>query len=411
MSTSTTGARTATGRDPAPGPAVSGTGTAWLVVARREVMVKLTDRTFLIGTLLTLALIVGLIGVQVALGTGTSTYTVAATPAASSMADAVRDRAAEEDDGAVVEIAPVPDDAAARAAVSSGSADAWLHPDDDGWVLTTLSEPAGGLESLAEEVVRDVTVAANATSAGTSLEVLERGSTLSTALLEGDTQQALLATILGGAFAMLFYLSTLIFGITLANSVVEEKQSRVAEIIAARIPTRHLLAGKIAGNTLLALLQLGLYLAVGLIGLSFTEFSGLIAGVSGSVAWFLVFFLAGFAALACLWAVAGSLASRTEDVQSTSTPLTLLVMAMVFGALYLDGTARTVGSFVPPLSAVLMPIRIVEGDAPWWQALLALALLVIAAAAVLAVGERVYRRSLLQTGGRVSLRRAWRSED
>ena len=407
----TTRSSAATHPTAAPGPAGGGTGSAWLTVARREVMVKLTDRSFLIGTLVTLAILAGLIVLQVVLATRTDSYTVVATPSASAMAEEVRDRAPDVDGNVVVEVVRVPDDAAALAAVDDGTADAWLQQRDGGWLLTTRSEPAGPLCAVTETVVRDVTVAANAGSAGTSLEALERGSALDIALLEGDAQQALLASILGVAFALLFYMSSLVFGLTLANSVVEEKQSRVAEIIAARIPTRHLLAGKIAGNTLLAVLQLALYLGVGLVGLTFTDFSSLVAGVSGSVLWFLVFFLAGFVALSCLWAVAGSLASRTEDVQSTSTPLTLLVMIVVFGALLLEGPAREVGSYVPPLSAVLMPIRILQDEVAWWQAGLALALLLAAAALAVVAGERLYRRSLLQTGGRVSLRRAWRTED
>jgi ABC-2 type transport system permease protein len=109
--------------------------------------------------------------------------------------------------------------------------------------------------------------------------------------------------------------------------------------------------------------------------------------------------------------VAGALAGRSEDLQSTTTPLTLLLLGVFVGSLALDGTAQRVASFVPPLSAVLMPGRLLAGEAAWWEALVALSLLTAAAAATVLVGERVYRRSLLQTGGRVSLRSAWRSED
>ena len=145
---------------------------------------------------------------------------------------------------------------------------------------------------------------------------------------------------MGFAFAFLFYVAALMFGITLASSVVEEKQTRIVEIIAGAIPLRQLLLGKIAGNAVLAVGQMAVYVGVGLVGLAFTDYSGLIAGVSGAVAWFLAFFLAGFVALSCLWAVAGALASRTEDLQSTQTPVTMLVVLMFFGGLFLDGTAR-----------------------------------------------------------------------
>ena len=120
-----------------------------------------------------------------------------------------------------------------------------------------------------------------------------------------------------------------------------------------------------------------------------------------------MFFLVGFLLIACLWAVAGALASRTEDVQSTSTPVTLLLIGIFFGSAFLDGTAQTVMSYVPPASAVLMPQRILEGDTLWWEPVVALVLLLVAAAAVILGAERLYRRSLLQTQGRLSMREAW----
>lgn len=390
----------------------TGTGGAWLLVARREVVVKATDRTFITGTVVTLVLIAVLVGVQLFLANRTTDYTVVTTSdRAAAVAGVAQERAPSIDDTVEVTVRPVADDAAARAAVLDESADAWLHEQGDGWVLTTRSDFEGSLEAVVSQVVRDDALAANARDAGTTVEALERGATLETSLLEGDAQRAELVGIVTFAFVFLFYLATLTFGATLASSVVEEKQSRIVEIIATAIPLRHLLAGKVVGNTLLAVVQLALFVTVGLVGLSFTSYSPLLAAVSGASAWFLVFFLAGFVTLACLWAVAGSLASRMEDLQSTTTPLTMLVMGVFFAGLFLEGTWQTVGSFVPPLSAILMPVRLLSGDAAWWEALVALALLVATAAVTVSVGERLYRRSLLQTGGRVGVRQAWRTQE
>ncbi|WP_088286774.1 ABC transporter permease [Kineosporia sp. A_224] len=396
--------------DAAPGGR-TGTGSAWLLVTRREIMVKATDRSFLIGTVVTLAIIAGIMVLQVVLAGRTSTYDVAVTPSATTIAQQVRAGAAAIDEDVVVDPLAVPDDAAARAAVLDGSADAWLHRDGDRWVLTTKDGPNDSLKAVVQEVVRSEALRANASAAGTTLEALERGATLGTAFLEGDAQRAELVDALAFAFTFLFYMAALMFGVTLANSVVEEKQSRVVEIIATAIPVRHLLAGKVLGNTVLAVAQMTLFVAVGLVGLAFTDYSSLVTSVSGPVVWFVVFFLAGFVSLACLWAVAGSLASRTEDLQSTTTPLTFLVMAVLFGGLLLEGQWQVIGSFVPPLSAVVMPIRLLQGDASWPEALLALAILLAAAAATVRVGERLYRRSLLQGGGRVTVRQAWRVEE
>ncbi len=394
----------ADGSGPRPGRGVTPSG-AWTVVARREVTVKLTDRTFLVSTLVTLLLITALVVVQAVTSDGTSDYRVAATPASAEMAAVVANRAPDVDRSVAVTVDRVPDDAAARAAVTSGDADAWLHPSGDGWVLTGASQVPGGLESVTAQVVRGVVIERNAARAGTSIATLQAGSVLRTALLEGDPRTAGVTQAVGFAFAFLFYIASLIYGLQLAQSVVEEKQSRIIEIIATSIPVRQLLAGKVVGNAALAFGQLALYLAVGVAGLGLTDYGSVLPSLTWPVLWFLVFFLGGFLALACLWAVAGSLASRNEDLQATTTPLTLVIVGTFFGGLLLEGTARTVASFVPPLSAVLMPMRLLDGQAAWWEPVLALVLLLGFAGVTIVLGERIYRRALLQ--GRVGLRQAW----
>ena len=384
-----------------------GSRSAWALVARREVVVKLTDRSFLVGTLVTLVLIAGFMGWQAWDSGRTTTYTVAATSADRAVADRLASDASTVDDTVAVDVEGVADDAAAKALVTAGDADAWLHRGGGGWVLTTDSEEKGALTAVTREVVRQAALEQQAADLGTTVERLQAGSTVTTSLLTGDAERAGLASGVAFAFAFLFYIATLTFGITLANSVVEEKQSRIVEIIATSISVRQLLVGKIVGNSVLAISQMVLYSAVGLVGLSLTPYSSLVPAISGPVVWFLVFFVAGFVALAALWAVAGSLASRTEEVQSTSTPMTMLVLAVFFGSLFLDGTAKVVASYVPPFSAVLMPTRVLEGSAHWWEAVVALLLLLAAAGVVVRVAERLYRRSLLQTGGKLSMRQAW----
>jgi ABC-2 type transport system permease protein len=380
---------------------------AWSLVARREIATRLVDRTFLVGTVLTLALITGFVVVQAVLSERGHDYSLAATPAATSMAQEVARRAPGLDDKVRVTVTAVPDDAAARAALHDEDADAWLTRGDAGWVLMGRDEVPSPLEDVTTTVVRDTTLAANAEAAGTTAEAVTRGTQLSTDVLVGDAEQSDFAQGMAFALAFLFYLSSVAFGMTLAGSVVEEKQSRIVEIIATKIPVRQLLAGKVLGNTALAVVQMALYAAIGLVGLSFTSFGAFLPTVTGALAWFLVFFLVGFLLIACLWAVAGALASRTEDLQSTSTPITMLLLAIFFGSAFLDGTAQTVLSYVPPASAVLMPQRILDGSAQWWEPVVALAILLVAAGAVVVVAERLYRRSLLQTQGRISVRQAW----
>lgn len=379
---------------------------AWLIVAKREVLAKVTNRTFLVGTLVTLALIVGLLAAQALLSQRTKTYDLAVTQDGRAVATQVAE-AASKKERTEVKVHVLTDDRAAKAAVRDETADAWLHADGDGWVLTGRSEVPGPLLSLTRDVVRAQALTANAAAAGTTVSAIEKGSSLETRQLIGDPDRSMLNDLLTLAMAFLFYVAVLMFGITLANSVVEEKQSRIVEIIVSAIPVRHLLAGKVLGNSLIALVQITLYVVVGLVGLSFTDLGRLLPAVTGPVLWFVLFFAVGFLAVACLYAVAGALASRTEDVQATSMPLTMLVMAIFFAGMFTSGQTQTVLSFVPPVSPVVMPARLLEGGMPLWQPLVSLALLLVFAALAVAAGERIYRRALLQTQGRVSLRQAW----
>ncbi|MBL0748639.1 ABC transporter permease [Nocardioides baculatus] len=387
--------------------AVRNTEPAWLLVTRREVVSRITDKSFLIGTLLMVVMIVGFLGFTAWQDEKTETATLGATPDAVAMATAIADNASQVDDRLEVEVVELADDTAAETALRDDEVDAWLHPGDDGWQLTSESSEQESLTDAAQVVVRQQVLADNAAGAGTTVDALEAGSSVSTNFLRGDAEKAAVAEVVGFAFVFLFYFAALIFGMQLASSVIEEKQSRIVEIIAAAIPLRHLLAGKVLGNTALAVIQLLVYLVVGLVGMSFTSYKSYLPALSGPTAWFIGFFLAGFVALACLWAVAGSLASRTEDLQATSTPLTMLMLVMFFGGLSLDGRAQVIASFIPPVSAVVMPKRILAGGVEWWEPLVALGLLAAFAAVTVWVGEKLYRRALLQTGGRVSLRQAW----
>lgn len=386
--------------------------TVWVTVARREIVTKLTDRTFLLSTFGLIGLLAVVLGVQAFMANRTETYTVVTSSAPAAQMAAQVERVAEAaDDKVSVTVTRAADDAAATRALRADEASVWLHEGGDGWLLTGRADVPEGVETFAATAIREVTLGANAAAAGTSIDELVRGSALSTAVLEGDAEKAGVAQALGFALALLFYLASFTFGYALANSVVEEKASRIVEIIATKITTKELLAGKVMGNLVLAFGQMAIFVAVGLVGLTFTEYDRFIPAISGAVGWFTVFFVVGFGLLACLWAVAGALASRTEDVQSTSTPLTFLTTGVFFGALLATGTTKTVLSFVPPFSAVIMPVRVLEGSAPWWQALVALVILVVAAALVVQVAARLYQRSLLQTQGRLSLRQAWSTPD
>lgn len=384
---------------------------AWLLVTRREVLAKITDKSFLLGTLSTVAMIAAAMAFTAWQASSTEEWTLAATSESRAAAEAVATAAPDLEEDSEVEVLAVSDRAEAEQALRDGDADAWLHPADDGWTLTYESGDDSALTRVVSSAVAQWTMAERAEAAGTSVAALQAGSEVSEAFLRGDAERAQLASAVGFVFAFLFYLAAIVFGMQLANSVVEEKQSRIVEIIAAAVPLRQLLAGKVLGNTALAVLQIIIYVAVGLVGMRFTPYASFVTSLTAPAIWFVVFFLLGFLALACMWAVAGSLASRMEDLQSTATPVTTLLVVLFIGALSLEGRAQVIASFVPPMSAILMPQRILSGAVEWWEPVLAIGFLAVFSSLMVLAGERIYRRSLLQTGGKMSMRDAWRASE
>ncbi|MFD7074282.1 ABC transporter permease [Nocardioides sp. NPDC059952] len=384
----------------------------WQIVARREIAVRATDKSTLIGTAVMLAVIVGVLGFTAWSESREKTYDLAYSSTASqAMVEGVAERAGDIDKLVSIEPVEVADEDAARHALEDEQADAYLRATSDGWTLVSLEEADSDLRDVVDQAVQEIVLAGNAQAAGTSAAVLTEGAQVAFDQIEGDSELSAIRWIVGYALAIVFYFASIMFGMTLANSVVEEKQSRIVEMIAAAVPLRQLLAGKIIGNAVIAVGQMLIYVAVGLVGLSLTEFSFALPALSGAIGWFVVFFLIGFVVLSTLWAVAGALASRTEDLQSSSTPITMLLMVMFFGALYLDGVGEQIGSYVPPLSAVLMPMRLVEGTAAWWEPIIAVVLLLAFGVALVRLAERLYSRALLQTGGQLSLKAAWRLEE
>ena len=137
--------------------------------------------------------------------------------------------------------------------------------------------------------------------------------------------------------------------------------------------------------------------------------------MSWSVMWFLLFFLVGFVALASLYAAAGSMASRSEDVQNTTSPLMYLIMIIYFWVVFSmsnpDGMSAKIGSYVPIASVVFMPVRMLGHRAQWWEAIVSIFVTLGFTVFAVLAGERIYRRSILQTNGRVSFKNAWKQNE
>ena len=397
--------RTTTDLDAHEAPRTSGQAV-WPIVMVREIVVKLRDRNFVVGTLVTLLLIAGGLGLQAFLsGKSNDVTAVVSGEGARQVMQQVGQTASQREDAVNLTVDDAPDAAAVEAAVRDGRADVGLVHDADGWRLVGKTDLKPSMTAYVTEVVGDRTLAANAQSAGTTAAALTAGGTVTPQLLDPDSNEGL-KTAVGFIFSFLFYVASIMFGMTIATSVVEEKQSRVVEILVSAVPLRQLLAGKVLGNVLLALAQMVLFVGVGLVGMAFTSYAAQIGLVAASAAWFLVFFVAGFAALACLWAVAGSLATRSEDLQSTTPVLTTVIMVAMFVGIFGEGVLRVVGSYVPVVSAISMPQRLLAGEAAWWEPLASLLVTVAFAAWTMVVGERLYKRSIMHTGRRLGVREA-----
>jgi ABC-2 type transport system permease protein len=371
---------------------------AWRVVAEREVVTKLHDKTFLASTGFLLLVVVASLAIPTLVASGGDTEVAVVDDAGA----AVVQRADEL--GGELEPTTVTDAAAAEEQLQAGDAEVALLPTDDGYeVVGDASVDSGVQESLREALVLQ-RLEANAEAAGVSLDQLSEGAALTERLLDPAPLPEAATWVLTFGFAFVFYVTALSFGMVLAQSVVQEKESRIVEILAAAIPVRALLAGKVVGNTVLALGQLLLLTVTALIGMRLTGRGDLLTEVVGPAAWFAVFFVLGFVALAGVWAVAGSVATRNEDLQSTTLPAQALLGIPLFAVLFGNDTVITIGSYVPIASSIAMPVRMLSHDLPVWQPVLAVALVVLAAVGLVLLAARMYERSLLQTQRTMSYR-------
>ena len=383
----------------------------WLVVTVREITVRLTDRSFLISTGLTVLLIAASVALSAFLGNRTSDYTVAVSADdAREIVEAGAATLEADGSGDTLAATELPDAAAAEAAVRSGEADAALVAAGDGWSLVWLDETDEALAATITDSVNTQVLAANAQAAGTTVEALTAGSQVETRLLEGSVENAGVKSAVSFIFAFLFYMAALIFGMAIANSVLEEKQNRVVEILATAIPIRQLLYGKVLGNSLLAFAQIALFAVVALVAANITGATDGLGWLLGASGWFIAFFVVGFTALAAVWAVLGSLASRSEDLQSNSGPITTVIVVALFAGLFADGVWLTIASYVPVVSSIAMPIRMLDGDVPVWEPLVSFGLSILAAYALVRLGERIYQRAVMQGGTALKWRQALKVE-
>ncbi|MGF2949726.1 ABC transporter permease [Microbacterium alcoholitolerans] len=350
---------------------------AWLV-AEREIMTRLRSKAFLISTaVLVLVALGGVIWMGIASGTSSATPVAAVGQTASALPDT-----------GAFEFTPVDTREAAEELVRDGEVDAAILDDSD--------SPTGVLVIGDEEVPQDLVAAL---SAAPTVE-----------LLNPDAPDFGMRYALGMIFGLVFMMAAISFGTPITTSVVEEKQTRIIEILLSAIPARALLAGKVIGNTVLAMGQILLLIAVAMIGLIVTGQPELLQGFGAPLLWFAVFFFFGFILLAAMFAAAGSLVSRQEDAGATLTPVMYLTMIPYFLVIFLgnNATVMTVLSYVPFSAPVAMPVRLFFSEAQWWEPLASLVIMLVACVLMIMLGAKIYENSLLRMGARVKIREALR---
>ena len=349
---------------------------ATLLVAEREILSQVRAKAFLISTTITLVLVIGGIILSSVLG-GRETE---ATPVA--VVGAVPAVVAESDSLAVTEVDNRDE---AERLVRSEEVDAALIRDDSPVGFSVI-----GLDEAPTELIAALSV---------SPEVQ---------LLEPAEAEGGLRTLIGLAFGLVFMIAVLGSGATIMQNTVQEKQSRVVEILLAAVPARALLAGKILGNSVIGVGTAAAIAAAAALGLAVTGQSELLDLLSAPLIWFVVFFIFGFVLVASVFAAGAALVSRQEDTGAVMTPAMMLVMIPYFGVVLFGDNPliMTILSYIPFSAPVAMPVRMFFGEAEWWEPLISLALLVVAAAAVMLVASKIYTNSLLRMGSRVKLRDA-----
>ncbi|SEJ61250.1 ABC transporter permease [Demequina mangrovi] len=383
------------------------------LVAGREIAVKIRDKGFLASTLVFVAVIVIAIVVPTLIEGDTPEYTVASTADARPVAETAAAIGADGGLGLPEAAITVIDAEDPAAAVADPDVDAALSLDPDGAVVVTAREGVpGALEELVATASAAASAQAVAAEAGLSADQVAALTTPTPPrvdLLEPKEEQPVPPELVVVIFGFMFYFTVLTFGVAIAQSVVEEKSSRVVEILVAAVPIRWLLAGKVLGNAVMALGQVVLIVGAGLLGARAMGQGEIVSQVLVVSGWFLAFFVLGFLMLACLWAVAGSLASRIEELQSTTLYMQIAVMVPFFTAIFLqtESPARIALSYFPLTAPLLMPARVATGDAAAWEPWVAMGVVALTALALVAIGARLYAGSVLNTSSRTKLGGAW----
>jgi ABC-2 type transport system permease protein len=223
----------------------------------------------------------------------------------------------------------------------------------------------------------------------------------------------------------LLYMAILLYGVQVMGSVVEEKTSRVVEVLVSSLKPFHLLAGKVVGVGAVGLLQMGIWVGFGKLVLDRrAELAGLLGGGSeataalasmpfpevpvATVVIFLSYFLLGFFLYAAMFAAVAAMVNSESEARQAQTPVVMLLViptVLMIGILNNpDGSMALALSMIPFTSPIAMPVRWAAAGVPGVQVLGSIALLAATVLAITWVAARVYRVGILMYGKKPGIR-------
>ncbi|HEX6352287.1 ABC transporter permease [Actinophytocola sp.] len=386
-----------------------GSWEAVRLVAGREVATKMRSKAFIITTVATLVLLVGFALVMKLVSSGADA-TIGVTRDSSTLAAPLKTIAGQL--GEDVDVRTV-DEAAGRAQVADGSLDALVIAGADGKLRVVVEKDLddtwrNALNVLAGQLVLNKEIAGLGGDPATVRSAIANASVDVEPLEEPYPYQSG-QLVLGIVAGILIYMSLLLNGQLVAQGVVEEKSSRVVELLLSTIRPWQLMAGKVLGIGLVGLVQMVVIGGVGIaaaLGLDVLSIST--SAAVGTVVWLVVWYLLGFITYSLVFAALAALVSRQEDVGGVITPaLMFVIVGYVIGISVLpsepDNTLAAVLSVIPVFAPTLMPMRLAMGGVPVWQAALSVGLVLALIPVLVWLAGRIYANAVMRSGGRVKL--------
>ena len=385
------------------------------LVSRREFVERIRDRGFQLSTGITTLILVGFIVASSFAKPGASYELGAQTTGGAAQLIAKDVAAAGVAQGITVDVQPIGSRTQAERRLRSGVIDAAVVDGSSGPVILVKSSPPEQLVGLVQVIARTALARKALAKEGVAPSRLDAAldqRPLAVESLEAPDPHAKSNSAVAFVGVLLLYGQLFGYGFWVATGVVEEKSSRVVELLLSAIRPSELLTGKIVGIGLLGLLQLTLMATIALIVSNAVGLLTFPAGALGAAGLVIVWFALGFAFYSTLFAVAGSLVSRQEDLQNTMTPISLVILASFFvsiGALSSpDSPLVKIASFLPPSAPLAMPPRLILGSATPADAVVSAAISIAATVGMIRIASRIYASAILRTG-RVGLREVWRS--